>query len=141
MIGFMPEPPPQDWDDEPWEPPTEDWEDEHGFGRFANAPDGTRFCVTAARGYGSSGPVFLGVEGDHRLAERLVRLVNPLLIGVQRRAHSEEFARIEVCRVSSSDHLYLMGMDAKDMIAARRKADEIVADIAAGRFEPTSEED
>lgn len=49
--------------------------------------------------------------------------------------------RIEVCRVTSSDHLYLMGMEATDMTDARRKADQIVADIAAGRFEPTPEDD
>jgi hypothetical protein len=56
-------------------------------------------------------------------------------------AHAEEFVRIEVCRVTSSDHLYLMGMEATDMTDARRKADQIVADIAAGRFEPTPEDD
>jgi hypothetical protein len=111
----MSEPPPEDLEDDPWEPPTEEWDDERSFGQFADAPDGTRFCVTAARGYGVSGPVFLGVEGDHPWAQRLVRLVNPLLTRVQPPARTEETAHIEVCRATSDDLIVLVHVDAEDM--------------------------
>lgn len=115
------------------------WDDDDSFGRVARAPDGTRWRITGVRAFGGSGPVFLGVDGDHRFAQRLVHLVNPLLTRLQR-PRSHESARIEISRKTDKKWSVIGGIDAKDLGDARRQADVMVAQIAKGTFEPPDDE-
>jgi hypothetical protein len=114
--------------------PLEPWDNDTGFGQLVSAPDGKRYLITGVHVYGTGGPAFIVVEGDHPVARRLLRYVNPILMRLQR-PRSEQTAHIEVCRVEGKKSLeYLMGMEASDIADAHRKAKAIAQDIAAGTF-------
>ena len=121
--------------------PLEPWDDDTGFGQLVNAPNGKRFLITGVHVYGAGGPAFLVVEGEHPLARRLLRYVNPILVRLQR-PRSERTAQVEVCRVRGRKTVeYLRGMDASDLADAHRKAEAIAQEIVAGTFRFTSAED
>lgn len=120
--------------------PLEPWDDDTSFGQLFTDPEGKRFLITGARVYGAGGPAFLVVEGNHPIAERLLRFVNPVLVRLQS-PRTEQSARVEVCSVKGKKKLtYLMGLDAEDLDGARRMTQGIGQEITAGVFKPIPNE-